>query len=156
MWPQASVHSEEEYLLGLAKFFTSLPRWQVDAICNPTAGFITLHKFPPSIAEIHEWTKPRETPDLRSAPPFPGPNFTYSGDIPHPSKLSLEERKAFVIRELGYDPIKQRPAGSSFASTSRDDAAPKPWHDKDALAASRDRIAAYMESDKYLFKDRLP
>jgi hypothetical protein len=75
MWPQG-IHSEEGYLAGLAQFFMTLPRSQVDAICNPTAGFITLHKFPPTIAEIHEWTKPHEPADLSSAPPFPGRNFT--------------------------------------------------------------------------------
>jgi hypothetical protein len=79
MWPQGNVHSEEGYLAGIAQFFTALPRWQVDAICNPTGGFMSIHKFPPSIAEIHEWTKPPEKPENKFLPKYeynPGPNFT--------------------------------------------------------------------------------
>lgn len=95
MWPQG-VHSDEGYLSGVAQFFMSLPRWQVDAICNPTGDFMKHYKFPPSIAEIDEWTRPVEHVNKFEPPPReynPGPNFTRQ-------RLATEEE----MRKQGIEP----------------------------------------------------
>jgi hypothetical protein len=66
---------------------------------------------------------------------------------PDPRPQSLEDRKAFVTRELGYDPASARPNEPCFRTWRLE---PSLWHDKQELAKSRDRIAAHMASKDYL------
>lgn len=194
MWPQP-VADEKGYLVALAQIFAFKPREQIEAICRPSSGFTRIHKFPPSLADIQEWISPRNKFEPAEPEYSPGPNFTQErlareADTARlqgpaePEEVRLAKRKAFVIRELGYDPIKKRveapcfippppsvdisdfPDGSATVANwegpgpqvppSGKPVDPKPWHDKEELARSRDRIAAYMASDKYLFKDRQP
>lgn len=103
---------------------------------------------------------------------------------PSMTVLTTEQRKAIVINALGYDPAGKRPPVPCFippqptvdvsdfpdgsdavmswkGPVDPSPTAPKPddrapWHDKEELAKSRDRIAAYMASDKYLFKNQQP
>lgn len=107
MWPQESVHDEEGYLSGLAAFLMTLPSQQAKGLLNPT-GFVVHHKFPPTIAEIHAWTKrfqPRR--DYNH-----GPNFTrerlereayhrrIEGPPPKPEKTA-DEKAAMIDKLIG-------------------------------------------------------
>lgn len=113
MWPQP-VADEQAYLSGLAQLFSTMERRQVDAISDPRSGFPSIHKFPPSIAEIQEWISPVNKFTPAEPTVHYGPNFTQErlskearGEIEGP-KLTLEERKAIVVNILGYDPLKTR------------------------------------------------
>lgn len=159
-----------EFVTLLVEHLETYDLRQLDQLVNPKTGIQTVSKFLPTIAEIVEFFHAREFVAPRSGH---GPNLTGAAE-PDPRKLTtLEERKAFVIRELGYDPAKIRPSRACFipppptvdisdfpATTSRamdpaPDAKPlpetPPWRDKNELAKSMDRINRYMASKDYLF-----
>lgn len=176
-----------DYVLRLVDAVERYPSHLQAKLADPVKGISATCRFLPTVAEIidciegpasHKWadgTMHRE-PERMSH----GPNFTGSADqAPDPRQLlSLEDRKAFVIRELGYDPSKSRSSRACFlapaplvdvsdfpASTSRafdpsPDAKPAPenppWRDKAELAKSMERINRHMASKDYLFGEGDP
>lgn len=103
---------DEAYLLGVTELLEGRSSETLDRLTNVKTGIASRCEYVPNIAQITEFldgplrtwsdgSKHRE-PERFSH----GPNFTHSSETPDPRPKSLEERKAFVIKELGYDPAR--------------------------------------------------
>lgn len=115
-----------------------------------------------------ELTKPHVNPFEMPRSYNPGPNFTGCGSSEPDSPEVLARRKAFVIGILGYDPAERRreqacfippapsvdvsdfpdapgntwkPSPAAIAASLEASSAGKPWHDKEELRKSAERIA---------------
>jgi len=95
-YPNAGIHDVEEYLRTLRETLLHFGRTVAADIADPKTGIITRCRFPPTVAELHEFANP---------PPLPANKRVYA-------PLKFPEEKTFTRptageREEGYQRLKQ-------------------------------------------------
>lgn len=142
-YPTRPIAEAEQYISAMFYVFMEYSAAEVAHIVNPAYGLPSTCKFFPSVADVscalRDMRQVVESNRKEAWPDTKRPGGTDS--IADPRPPTLQERKAAVIRKLGYDPAK----GSIRQPWCFDPAKPPPnapWHDKEELMASAKRIAA--------------
>lgn len=94
-----------EYTIGLAETLSYLTDDELRWIMHPREGLATVCKYLPTAADVHEFLRNREAKENQFKPALTSYSYLGPADaIPDPRPPTLEERKAVVMRALGYDP----------------------------------------------------
>lgn len=104
----ANQEVPDHYLPSLADTLSYLTDTELAWVLHPREGVATRCKFPPNPAEVHELVRERAA-KLEAVMATRSMQYRYfDGEEPDPRPASFEERKATVIRQLGYDPAEAK------------------------------------------------
>jgi hypothetical protein len=94
-----------DYLVALTECLVHLTPQEHAAVNDPRTGLATVCKYLPTPGDVHEFLRNREAKENQFKPAATSYSYLGPADaIPDPRPPTLEERKAVVMRALGYDP----------------------------------------------------
>lgn len=94
-----------EYVIAIADAISWMTDAEIDALMDPRDGYVAnADGYLPSVGKLHEFLRNKQAKaDQFKSHPTSGYKRLMD-ETPDPRPPTLEERKAVVLRELGYDP----------------------------------------------------
>jgi hypothetical protein len=113
-----------DYLVALTECLAHLTPQEHAAVNDPRTGLATVCKYLPTPGDVHEFLRNREAKENQFKPAATSyPRLGTADGVPDPRPPTLEERRAVVMRALGYDPQRKHskpPRGPLVPPTAAD------------------------------------